>query len=559
MTPLLVLLPFISFAFSQIPLDKYPGFYPHHLGIAYITNSKASYVYYINKQPLKNQIIQVMKVLPMAYSALNHLNDTFSNDTLGNRIHDIEVQIPHLKTMYDNLENEKDFTPKNRFKRGIINAGGSLSKWLFGTLDNEDGERIFNSLTMLENNQKTMQNSINKNVALYNEFINKFNQTIETINSDMKAIEIQINELNNWLHEVYSLFGYLTLDNILIRLQSNIQKLYDQLITIETSLYFSKLNIITNEVLPKQQLRLLLQKCDKQYNKAVVNFKDIHVYYQFMSLQSFINDDKILFVIHLPLIDPITYSYYHVVPIPINNQMIIPVSPYLALTQNDQLNTEEPCPKLEDFYICSPEKQIHFFRDTCIAPAILHKNPKKCNKVHVDIEDDIVKRIEDNLIIIIPKTNITIEEQCPDVITKKIDKPSIYSVPENCKTTILNRIFYGQKKEKEVRIDPLDDLNFEDIKINNNLPNIDLPKIHLNMSKIKFRNQESIQLNFERTHHTINYVIWTLVIICICSVVIYVIYKRIKVIKNRRFISDEEEAAPVRKPDIEKSLKSIFQ
>jgi len=53
-------------------------------------------------------------------------------------------------------------TPNN--KRGLINAIGTISKTLFGTIDAND-ERIINEqLNLLRNNQQTLQHTIKKSI-----------------------------------------------------------------------------------------------------------------------------------------------------------------------------------------------------------------------------------------------------------------------------------------------------------------------------------------------------------------------------------------------------------
>lgn len=41
---------------------------------------------------------------------------------------------------------------ENRRKRGLINAGGKVFKWLFGTMDDEDRQEIFYHVSITEKN-----------------------------------------------------------------------------------------------------------------------------------------------------------------------------------------------------------------------------------------------------------------------------------------------------------------------------------------------------------------------------------------------------------------------
>ncbi|XP_055906034.1 uncharacterized protein LOC129941432 [Eupeodes corollae] len=56
----------------------------------------------------------------------------------------------------------KSITPKEqrRFRRGLINVVGNVERWLFGTMDNEDREQIWNYLRISEENS---HNAIDEN------------------------------------------------------------------------------------------------------------------------------------------------------------------------------------------------------------------------------------------------------------------------------------------------------------------------------------------------------------------------------------------------------------
>lgn len=140
-----VLLPvFLSVAYSQTPLTNYPGFFPYHLGPAYVTTSKLSYVYYIDQKPLLTQLNKLIDTSKAAHSRIDNSGDNFTENTLLPRLLDIDDQITNVKILFDNLQLSKD----SRQKRGLIDLGGSIAKTLFGTLDADDEYSFALSLSL---------------------------------------------------------------------------------------------------------------------------------------------------------------------------------------------------------------------------------------------------------------------------------------------------------------------------------------------------------------------------------------------------------------------------
>lgn len=540
----------LSTAYSQTPLTNYPGFFPHHLGPAYVTSSKLSYVYYIDKKPLTRQLNKLISTAEIMHTRIVNSDDQFINITLLPRLSDINNQIINAKKLHDNLLLNKNF----RQKRGLIDLGGSIIKTLFGTLDAEDGKAIYESLNELQKNQQILKLGLNKQIELYNDLTEEFNTTIKTLNSDIIAIEHQLNNLTKiFIKSRMSVYRHLELDNLLNRLEINVQKYYDELTKIETSLYFSKLNLLTHEIISTDQMFSLIRKCATDNKNMIVEFDDIHTYYKMINLQSFTYSEKILFVINIPLTNPYVYSFYHIIPVPINNQMIIPATPYLAISQEDQLGVTQECPHLENKYICSSLDQKMNIQDTCIVPIILHKNKKNCTKIHTNLKTDLIRQIDENLLIIVPKRKIVIEEHCPDLTTRTANEPILYVIPTNCKVNIHNRSYYTTKQPQQEELKPIPEIDMGSIQLHESIPIDDMPEVHINISHISRKIQEPIFLQVHRSNIITQSSVWTVVLITLAGFASYYIYKKRRV--QHQQIQAEEEPLGI----IEKSPPSIFQ
>lgn len=79
----------------------------------------------------------------------------------------------------------------NRRRRGLVDDIGKVSKWLFGTLDSDDGKRFDQTLQILEKNQLLISDQASASLPM----VKNFNETIEKIQNSIQG-SIQNNFYN---------------------------------------------------------------------------------------------------------------------------------------------------------------------------------------------------------------------------------------------------------------------------------------------------------------------------------------------------------------------------
>lgn len=67
-----------------------------------------------------------------------------------------------------------------------------MQKWLWGTLNAEDGERYDKGITILKQNQQKFVKEVNNHVSLSKQFVDIDSNDIEAITSNQTDIEIYI-------------------------------------------------------------------------------------------------------------------------------------------------------------------------------------------------------------------------------------------------------------------------------------------------------------------------------------------------------------------------------
>lgn len=154
------------------------------------------------------------------------------------------------------------------------------------------------------------------------------------------------------------------------------------------------------------------------------------------------SNNKIIFVIKLPILTSEIYYYYHLIPVPVQNITIIPITPYLGMSTNDYITSSE-CQKIEDVYICSSPSQPK--DNTCLVQLISKADHSNCQVHHVTISKPIITQLEENHILVIP-VNILQIPNCQNGI-QTIDKPTIIHLPQGCNIIIANQRFTATQSQ----------------------------------------------------------------------------------------------------------------
>jgi hypothetical protein len=96
-------------------------------------------------------------------------------------------------------------TVQNRNKRdsgGLINIVGKASKFLFGTLDNEDGEKFEHEIEKLKKSELKSRIISETQTSFLKNTLSDLNSTFETINANTVKTEININQIKSDLNKL---------------------------------------------------------------------------------------------------------------------------------------------------------------------------------------------------------------------------------------------------------------------------------------------------------------------------------------------------------------------
>lgn len=261
-----------------------------------------------------------------------------------NILHNISENIQYLDIhSIQILQNEIDLInskiqtliPKgHRDRRGLINAGGRLYKWLFGTMDDDDRQEISEHLSIIDQNSHNSINTLNKQIIINNSINKSLEHLKVAVESDRKEIETSFVEIKKSNNEFIKRLFYLDQLAKLKTLDHKIDQIQDNIVS-------AKNNIIHPSILTTQEIN----QFDIDYYKLKMLKVGIMAY----------SDESIIIAITIP--DTfIRTDLKMIVPIPNSNYFeIVSNDEYIVNINNMALKYQENVPlrKLKKSKHCS--------------------------------------------------------------------------------------------------------------------------------------------------------------------------------------------------------------
>jgi len=335
-------------------------------------------------------------------------------------------EVEELKMLVRQLTRieEEDQT---RFKRGVFNFIGGISKILFGTMDNDDASYYSEKISSLEKEQLDFLRLSKEQVTVVKTTLRSLNSTLLAVSENERILSKGLDEMakhisehDSEIKEMFSGTSMLlavsehnmqlerALDecrreyNILIDAILNSQKgiLQPHLITpaqIVKQMKASQADVPSELTLPIP--------LSATYQNLIVNIIDLDV---------FIRNNFLVYVIRLPLTNHIKYNVYHVLPLPIrikdtDNQFIfiLPEREYLLMDTAKRYHARLRVTEIKEcksitarHKICkqsSPVQLTHLHED-CEVEMLqsLRAIPSSCSQRIAEINRTIWTQLDDN-------------------------------------------------------------------------------------------------------------------------------------------------------------------
>ncbi|XP_050493821.1 uncharacterized protein LOC126875140 [Bombus huntii] len=281
-----------------------------------------------------------------------HIKETQKHCTTSCRV---KSEILSLTNKFNNVKTlgtHLRLLTHSKVKRGLINAIGSISKTLFGTLDSDDLQLIDQNIDKLFSEGNELKTIVTNQTALIRKILNTDSlKQLEKVNADIRN---EINQVNKQELLVVKI----------ISIESALSDLHFQLNEMFNLILLGKQGIISPQIINHhtflEQYAKALGKhtMNKEFLPEEGNFQNI---LDISTLTLFVQSEKIFFKISIPTITDSDWDIEQVYPIPTqkNGAFLAPLverpiffTSGLTYVNVDQMYLDKQCRIRRELYIC---------------------------------------------------------------------------------------------------------------------------------------------------------------------------------------------------------------
>lgn len=369
------------------------------MGIAKIQKYSHSLIHYYDLNPIILEINK-LKLQSENLRVLVDKNPDYSNDSSN--------YLKILTLTQDKVEEKLvEIIPHpKRYKRGLINGLGSIFRAISGNLDAYDGERYDKLIEKLQNNQDALVQNFEKQSSLSLSLIDKFNSTICQVRHNEKLIEAKINQIALFVTKSTYRENSMFIKDILNQIINMFEIISSILQDIENSITFARLQVMHPSIISTTHLYKELKRLQKITGNdqlpVEITFNNTLLYRNIIKIQGYIKNNKITYILKIPIVHPYSFEYFHLFSIPIKRssqfKAIIPRKKYLANNELYYVYMSESCTIVHSqFYICDQlDLQESKIENPCEIQIMSMKNTSNCQQTALRITKSTFKRLDES-------------------------------------------------------------------------------------------------------------------------------------------------------------------
>lgn len=558
----------VSGNFTQ-PATKSPGIHFDPIGILKLIDGHLSIVIPTDISFIKphlenmNGVIGTLRYLCKQSNAFNELE-------CHNLLQPLSVRYYDLIRDFESISHLIEFKSKRSAWFGIV---GTVFKHLFGTMNEDDAIKYSSAIQSVENDQIKISELMKDNILVTKSIISSYKNIINDIGNNEMRLNSAVENLSNNLNNLTLLTNKIEIksnfNEMFNMLESSLLTLSFKLEDIVNGIMFSKSNILHPSIItPKQLFSELVDNYRFLPNfrqfPVSLSLENIYILLNISELATFYSNNKIVFVLKVPLVTSNEFSLYNCIPFPMLNKFenrtyttIIPSTKYIGITRDRslycRLDTLNSCKKVYDmFYVCEFINVYSTSANAICESEIISKSlnsvPKQCeiNFFHGDI--DIWQRLNNNkwIYVVSEKSKLSVTCQKSGDSEINILGTGILHLPINC-IAYYKDLKLIPKSTKVIEIqtvnstfDLLNDKCCDFTKLNNiktsfpnlKLHNINLDSIPLEYNKVSNKIIKDLDKIIEKPHIVLYSQYYSGTTVCVSIIVIiiisFLVYKHCK-------------------------------
>lgn len=367
-------------------MDKSGGLLPINLGPAFTETEEHLMIIHYDIKALHTSLYELQSSFARFKNRLQQKSSSILNDYLRT----IETNIQIANEKLQNLQPRKKIVINHRPKRGLINGLGSVVKFFTGNLDDKDRQKYDKIIRKLSRKNSETNIQLNKEHRILTELVQKYNDTITTLNLNNQQIKSQLLSQAMFTTE----FNASRMREIASQIIANLNIIINQQRELETSLAFCKLGVTHPSIVPIQTFESELIKIANENHENQIKMFNTTIEYEINSkIICSLNNDQIVYIIRIPVYVNTGLQLYLLQPIPIikgtEYVTIIPNHKFILVNNNYSIiySTNKLCYKSNDnAYYCDSEllcKEI----SNCSQNIIRYNTLTGCMFTKVQIND----------------------------------------------------------------------------------------------------------------------------------------------------------------------------
>lgn len=519
--------------------------------------------------------IDISYIQPHVVDLANNINNSKSLCEESKAMNQIECDnlFSPLITRHKDLSRDNEaltnLTPRHSKRQAILGFIGTLSKKLFGTMDENDAIRYDYAIKEIQADEKKLASLIKENILVTTTTLKTFNKSIHTLGSNQHKLATAIDALYIEVRNLSSLSRELETRSRILELVSIIEN-YLLTLSFKTedivnSIMFSKSNTLYPAILTPKELYLELVNNyrfipNSKRLPTLLTPSNIHTILNVSSISCYMNKNEVVFVLDIPLIHPTEFYLYHNLPCPVPHDIddptsystIIPSSKYVGISSDKTTYS-----KIDDVQTCKVINSNTYLCDTSIMYSsaatptceteiisnTLTSIPNTCETKLFHGHVQIWQSLRNNkwLFVISEKSKLSIELNVTQLVEIVISGSGILYLPPGsiayCKDTKLiskNNFNIVTKPIKTYFLNILNDSCCNKLKYKNIaplLPSVNLKNIDLD--SIAFENNDMLK-DLDKIIDKPNIVLYetyynVILIMCVVLILSFIIFKLCKV------------------------------
>lgn len=374
-----------------------------------------------------------------------------------------------------------------RQKRGLIDIGGKFQKFLFGTMDADDSQKIYNKLEKLTNRQANIIKLENQHIAVLQSNFDALSKPISQLQNETYELEDKLNQiikLNKDLEQKVDSDHRITELLSLIMVQClHINKIQEEATEIIQALENKYLHPL---VIPFTKLSNLITKEFPEANNIIMKHETLRKLAEIDYIEI---DGKLIVKITIPNVNNEDYIIYkpYLIPIKINNtyKTFMTETEYIA-TNTEHSKTMElyakdlnACKHIQNNYqetkVCRQTQPIltipnpHCLSNLLVDPI---NSLESCRTLPIKPSDTFIRMENENSWLHILTKTTSIRIQCKNKTeTVQMKGTGIITFTTSCKLTTKEFAIEIAGVDKTVKIEQpkmIYTLSEEDIRLLNN-------------------------------------------------------------------------------------------